>query len=61
MFFFFFNNENRIGFKRLTEADLGFSDTSHQSHIGLYEGVLEFLDDVDKKRKSKIMKTTVMC
>jgi len=55
MFFFFFNNENRIGFKRLTEADLGFSDTSHQSHIGLYEGVLEFLDDSDVVKSAMLI------
>lgn len=45
--FFLFNEENRIGFKKLSAADLGLSSTSHQSHIGLYEGVLEFLDDSD--------------
>lgn len=55
MFFFFFNNENRIGFKRLTEADLGFSGTSHQSHIGLYEGVLEFLDDSDVVKSAMLI------
>lgn len=55
MFFFFFNNENRIGFKKLTEADLGISETSHQSHIGLYEGVLEFLDDSDVVRSAMLI------
>ncbi|MCQ2270370.1 MAG: DUF3883 domain-containing protein [Bacteroidales bacterium] len=55
MFFFFFNNENRIGFKKLTGADLGISETSHQSHIGLYEGVLEFLDDSDVVRSAMLI------
>ncbi len=55
MFFFFFNDENRIGFKKLTGADLGISETSHQSHIGLYEGVLEFLDDSDVVRSAMLI------
>lgn len=54
-FFFFFNDEKRIGFKKLTPADLGISETSHQSHIGLYEGVLEFLDDSDVVRSAMLI------
>ncbi len=54
-FFFFFNSEQRIGFKRLTNADLGLSDKSHQSHIGLYEGVLEFLDDEDVVKSAMLL------
>lgn len=54
-FFFFFNNEERIGFKKLTSADLGLSETSHQSHIGLYEGVLEFLDDSDVVKSAMLI------
>ena len=37
--FFKINAECHIGFKKLTAADLGIG-TSHQTHIGLYEGVL---------------------
>ena len=44
--FFKINAECHIGFKKLTAADLGIG-TSHQTHIGLYEGVLNFLPDVD--------------
>lgn len=40
--FFKINAECHIGFKKLTAADLGIG-TSHQTHIGLYEGVLNFL------------------
>ena len=37
-----------MGHKHLTLADLGLSTKgSHQSHIGLYEDVLTFLDDSD--------------
>lgn len=32
----------KIGIKRLTDADLG-SESSHQTHIGLYEGTLSHL------------------
>lgn len=43
--FFFFNIEKRIGLKKLSSADLGTSDTSRQTHIGLYNDVLQFLGD----------------
>lgn len=42
--FFKINAECHIGFKKLTAADLGIG-TSHQTHIGLYEGVLNFLPE----------------
>lgn len=45
MFFFFFDIEKRIGLKILSNADLGTSDTSKQTHIGLYNDVLQFLGD----------------
>ena len=54
-FFFFFNDEKRIGFKKLSPADLGISPTSHQSHIGLYEGVLDFLDDRDVVKSAMLI------
>ncbi len=54
-FFFFFNNENRIGFKKLSKADLGTSSSSNQTHIGLYEGVLEFLDDTDVVKSAMLI------
>lgn len=44
-FFFFFDIEKRIGLKRLSDADLGLSGSSNQTHIGLYNDVLTFLDD----------------
>lgn len=45
MFFFFFDIEKRIGLKKLSNADLGTSNTSRQTHIGLYNDVLQFLGD----------------
>lgn len=48
MLFFHVNNEDRVGQKKLTPADLGLSlNGSHQSHIGLFNDVLTFLDDSD--------------
>lgn len=41
--------EKKIGFKKLTDADLGLNTTGNQTHIGLYarSGMLSFLDDED--------------
>lgn len=41
--FFKLHSERIIGFKALTDADLGKSITSHQTHIGLFDDVLTFL------------------
>jgi|GEM_PF-410378 len=41
--FFEIHNENRIGYKSLTDADLGRAPKSHQTHIGLFDDVLTFL------------------
>lgn len=46
-FFFFFNSEKRIGFKKLTRPDMGHSVTSNETHIGLYDRVLTFLANKD--------------
>lgn len=54
-FFFFFNDEKRIGYKKLSRADLGISSSSNQTHIGLYEGVLEFLDDTDVVKSAMLI------
>ena len=43
--FTFFNIEKRIGLKQLSNADLGTSSTSNQTHIGLFNDVLTFLED----------------
>lgn len=40
--FFRLHNEHKIGCKRLSSADLG-TGTSHQTHIGLYDNVLNYL------------------
>lgn len=38
------NTESTIGIKRLSEADLGTSLTSNQTHIGLFDGTLNFIE-----------------
>jgi len=45
--FFELHDEKKIGYKKLSAADLGTSQTSHQTHIGLAESVLTFLSDRD--------------
>lgn len=42
--FFKLHNENKIGYKALTDSDLGRSN-SHQTHIGLFDDILTFLPD----------------
>lgn len=48
------HNEKTFGVKKLTEADLG-RGTSHQTHIGLYEGVLSYLDDSDETKEAYLI------
>jgi hypothetical protein len=55
MIFFHTNDEHRIGWKKLSRADLGISDKSQQTHIGLYEDVLTFLDDSDVVKSAMLM------
>lgn len=37
------HSEEKIGYKKLSKADLGLNDSSHQTHIGLFDDVLTFL------------------
>lgn len=48
------HNENRFGIKILTDADLGRGN-SHQTHIGLYEGVLSFLDNTNEIKEAYLI------
>lgn len=43
--FFEVHSEKKIGFKKLSPNDLGFKKTGHQTHIGLYQHILDFLPD----------------
>ena len=41
--FFELHDEKRIGYKELSDADLGRKATTNQTHIGLFDDVLTFL------------------
>ena len=43
--FFELHEENRIGYKELSDADLGRAEKSKQTHIGLFDDVLTFLSN----------------
>ena len=43
--FFEVHSEKKIGFKKLSPNDLGLKESGHQTHIGLYQHVLDFLPD----------------
>jgi hypothetical protein len=45
------HEEGKIGVKQLSKADLGLSSTTHQTHIGLYDGVLAFLPNQNYEGK----------
>lgn len=48
------HNENIFGIKKLTEADLG-QNVGHQTHIGLYEGILTYLKNEDEIKESYLI------
>lgn len=52
--FFEINTESKIGYKKLSDADLGLG-TSHQTHIGLFDDTLEFLTDYHRTASSKLI------
>ena len=49
------HEEGKIGMKQLSKADLGLSSTTHQTHIGLYDGVIAFLPDQNYEGKGKFI------
>lgn len=52
--FFELHDEKRIGYKLLSDADLGRGESSHQTHIGLSEYVLSFLPNRDSVNEDSI-------
>lgn len=52
--FFELHDEKKIGYKKLSAADLGISQRSHQTHIGLSEAVLKFLPNRDSVSEDSI-------
>src|SRR5574344_1417769 len=58
MFIFHFfepHHEHKIGIKVLSDADLGISTTSHQTHIGLMQDVLQYLPNTDIQAYSMLI------
>ncbi|QED22987.1 protein NO VEIN domain-containing protein [Candidatus Deianiraea vastatrix] len=47
--FFEIHSESKVAYKELSNADLGLG-TSHQTHIGLYDDTLTFLDNTEEKQ-----------
>jgi len=45
--FFELHEERKIGYKQLSNADLGTRKTSNQTHIGLAKNVLTFMSNRD--------------
>lgn len=52
--FFEINRQSKIGYKKLSEADLGIG-TSHQTHIGLFDDTIEFVNEAHKTASSKLI------
>lgn len=52
--FFKLHNEGKIGFKKMSESDLGLG-TSHQTHIGLYDGIFTFLHNRDVEEEAMLI------
>ena len=48
------HQENIFGVKKLTEADLG-QNVGHQTHIGLFEGILTYLSNEDEIQESYLI------
>ena len=53
--FFEINRQSKIGYKKLSEADLGIGTSSHQTHIGLFGDTLEFVNEVHKTASAKLI------
>lgn len=53
--FFKINRTAKIGYKLLSPADLGTNATSNQTHIGLFENTLLFINEIHKRSSSKLI------
>lgn len=47
--FFNLHQKTKIGYKLLTDADLGRGTSSHQTHIGLFEDTLNFITNFQQQ------------
>ena len=53
--FFELHEENKIGYKELSDADLGRAQKSKQTHIGLFDDVLTFLPNSTTLRDAMVI------
>jgi len=53
--FFEINRQSKIGYKKLSEADLGTGTSSNQTHIGLFGDTLEFVNEAHKTASAKLI------
>ncbi len=53
--FFNLHKDTVIGYKKLSEADLGTSQTSNQTHIGLYEETLNFITNYQQESSAQLI------
>lgn len=52
--FFKLHSERKIGIKLLSDADLGLGN-SHQTHIGLFDGIFTFLSDREEVKSALLI------
>jgi len=52
--FFKLHSERKIGFKQLSESELGLG-TSHQTHIGLYDDIFTFLQNNEVREEALLI------
>lgn len=50
--FFKAHPEGRIGYKQISEAELGQKSSSHQTHIGLFDDILTFLQNQEVEERA---------
>jgi len=48
MFFYKLHPNSKVGYKRLSDADLGLAKKSHQTHIGLHESSLGYINNFER-------------
>ncbi len=53
--FFNLHDNAVIGYKKLSDADLGRSQTSNQTHIGLYEETLNFITNYQQESSAQLI------
>lgn len=53
--FFKLHPQSIIGYKKLSDADLGISPTSHQTHIGLYGDTLDFITNYYQESSAQLI------